>query len=54
MAEDHGWGGASRAGSNPRAGFRQRCPSLSKEGQLFLVLMSPWIAGKSKSGKSTL
>ena len=27
----------------PRAGFRQRCPSLSKEGELFLVLMSPYI-----------
>jgi hypothetical protein len=33
MAGGHGWGGTSHAGSNhPRAVFRQRCPSLSKEG----------------------
>jgi hypothetical protein len=31
MAEGHGWGGAPPVGFQPpRAGFRQRCPSLSK------------------------
>jgi hypothetical protein len=36
MAEGHGWGGASCAGSNhPALRLRQRRPSLSKEGSLF-------------------
>jgi hypothetical protein len=39
MAEGHGWGGASRAGSNhPALASAQRCPSLSEEGSSFSCL----------------
>jgi hypothetical protein len=38
MAAGHGWGGASRMGFQlPRAGRRQRFPSLSKEGSFLGV-----------------
>jgi hypothetical protein len=42
MAEGHGWGGASRAGSNHPA-LASALPLLIQGGELFLVLMSPCI-----------
>jgi hypothetical protein len=44
MAEGHGWGGASRAGSNYPALASASAAPPYPGGELFLVLMSPCIA----------